>query len=292
MSIIKNTSLAMPQQVLDPRLLGRPVHLLPQFAVQLADDLAAALRQPGLRRYWDGFALEAAAFEAAPDSGRSGRWLRYDCGAGLLGFALERPLLLALLNQRYGQRGAAPAPVPEPSTVRVTATEDRLAIVLGGQLASVFARRVHANLVRTHPEAVAPEDVVPKALPAAAPGTDGWTIGVTLRQAQGGASGRFWLSLDQALLGRVMLGLLPERARAGAPRQSGVALPTVLQLTLEGRLISKEITLETLFALKLGDIIPVTMGRADVLLAESRLFTAAVTEHNGTLCLTAFEETD
>jgi len=33
---------AQPQyQVLDPSLLGRPVHLLPIFAAQLRDDLAA-----------------------------------------------------------------------------------------------------------------------------------------------------------------------------------------------------------------------------------------------------------
>ena len=77
---------------------------------------------------------------------------------------------------------------------------------------------------------------------------------------------------------------------SGSP--ASVALGTALHVTLDGRLVSKEITLEALFALKLGDIIPVTVGRADVLLAESRLFTAAVTEHNGTLCLTSFEDSD
>lgn len=282
------------QQVLDPRLLGRPVHLLPQFAAQLAEDFAAALRQPVMRRYWDGFQLEAAGFVGAPDPAQSGRWLGYDGGGATLSFALERSLLLAVLNQRYGRRGAAPAAAPDPSAVRVTATEERLAVVLGQQLATVLTRRVDANLARAHNEHAAhvPAEVVARTAPAAPPSADGWTIGVTLRQSLGGECGQFWLALDQDMVARVMLGLSPERAREHAPRQAKVALGSALQVTLEGRLVSKEITLEALFALKLGDIIPVTMGRADVLLSESRLFTAAVTEHNGTLCLTSFEDTD
>ena len=51
-------------------------------------------------------------------------------------------------------------------------------------------------------------------------------------------------------------------------------------------------TLEALFGLKLGDVIPVTVGRADVLLDEARLFTAAVAEHKGKLCLTSFEDAE
>ncbi len=289
--MINKTTLSAPQ-VLDPRLLGRPVHLLPQFAAQLAEDLAVALRQPAWRRYWDGFQLEAAAFVPTPTSPQSGRWLGYDCGAGSVTFAIERSLLLAVLNQRYGRRGAAPAPAPAPSTVRVTATEERLAVALGQQFATVLAARVDTNLARAHNEtALAPSVAVARTMPTAAPGADGWTIGVTLRQNLGGACAQLWLALDADTVARVMLGLTPERARA-QPRQASVSLGTALHVTLDGRLVSKEITLEALFALKLGDIIPVTMGRAEVMLGESRLFTAAVTEHNGALCLTSFEDTD
>jgi flagellar motor switch protein FliM len=34
------------------------------------------------------------------------------------------------------------------------------------------------------------------------------------------------------------------------------------------------------------------VGRADVLLDEARLFTAAVAEHKGKLCLTSFEDAE
>ncbi|RSZ55666.1 hypothetical protein HF313_08710 [Massilia atriviolacea] len=292
MTMINKTNLPTSPQVLDPRLLGRPVHLLPQFAAQFAEDVAGALRQPALRRYWDGFQLEAAGFVGAPDPGRSGRWLAFEGSAGNVAFALERSLLLSVLNQRYGRRGAAPAPAVDPATVRVTATEERLAVVLGQQLASVLARRVDANLARAHNEAATPSgELVPGSVPPPPPAAGGWTLGITLRRSQGGECGQLWLALDQEMVARVLQGLTPERARERTA-QASVALGTALQVTLDGRLVSKEITLEALFALKLGDIIPVTVGRADVLLAESRLFTAAVTEHNGTLCLTSFEDSD
>ncbi|NHZ62843.1 hypothetical protein F1735_11090 [Massilia sp. CCM 8694] len=292
MTMINKTNLQASSQVLDPRLLGRPVHLLPQFAAQIAEDVAAALRQPAVRRYWDGFQLEAAGFVGAPDSAQSGRWLAFEGSAGSVAFALERSLLLAVLNQRYGRRGALPGPAVDPSTVRVTATEERLAVVLGQQIASVLARRVDANLARAHNEAGLPcAELVPGKVPPPPPAPGGWTLGITLRRGQGGECGQLWLALDQELVARVLLGLMPERARERTPHAS-VALGTALQVTLDGRLVSKEITLEALFALKLGDIIPVTVGRADVLLAESRLFTAAVTEHNGSLCLTSFEDSD
>jgi flagellar motor switch protein FliM len=61
---------------------------------------------------------------------------------------------------------------------------------------------------------------------------------------------------------------------------------------LEGCLVSKEITLGTLFGLQVGDVIPVSVGRADVVLDNSRLFTAAVAEHKGKLCLTSFEDAE
>ena len=48
--------------VLDPCLLGRPVHRLPLFAVQLREDLAQAMRLPLNRRYWGSFQVDDVAF--------------------------------------------------------------------------------------------------------------------------------------------------------------------------------------------------------------------------------------
>ena len=84
--------------------------------------------------------------------------------------------------------------------------------------------------------------------------------------------------------------LQPERPQR-AQRQAE-PLGTNLKVRLEGRLVSHEMTLEALFGLKVGDVIPVTVGRADVLLDEACLFTAAVAEHKGKLCLTSFEDAE
>ena len=63
-------------------------------------------------------------------------------------------------------------------------------------------------------------------------------------------------------------------------------------MTLEGRLVSKQVQLGALFDLRVGDVIPVSLSRTDVMLDDSRLFTAAVSEHKGKLCLTSFEDVE
>jgi flagellar motor switch protein FliM len=50
-----------------------------------------------------------------------------------------------VLNYRYGSAGAKGA-LPDPARVRVTATEERLAVVLGQQLVSSLFARIHKNL--------------------------------------------------------------------------------------------------------------------------------------------------
>ena len=283
---------AQPHQVLDPCLLGRPVHLLPQFAAQLTDDVAAAMRVPGARRYWEAFELLAVDFARAPEPGVAGRWLGFACGAGAMAFSIGRGDLLSILNYRYGRRGQAPAPAPDPATVKVTATEERLAVVLGQQICAVLGQRVAANLAQAGLGTAAGAAAPPQPRPALAPAPGSWTLAVTVRDIHTAGPLVYWVSLDQPLMAAVLQGLVPERMRERAPRGAGVPLASTLQVRIDGRLVSKEITLETLFAMKLGDIIPVSLGRAHVLLDESPLFTAAVSEHNGTLCLTSFEDTD
>lgn len=293
MPTVTSSSAAQQHQVLDPCLLGRPVHLLPQFAAQLTDDFAAAMRVAGARRYWEAFELLAVDFVRTPEPGQAGRWLGFAGNAGAMAFSIGRGGLLAILNYRYGRRGQAPAPAPDPATVKVTATEERLAVVLGQQMCSALAQRVAANLARAGQGAAAIAAAAPvQPRPAIAPAPGSWTLGVTLRDIHSGDPLTYWITLDQILMAAVLQGLVPERLRERATHGAAVPLGSTLQVRLDGRLVSKEITLETLFALKLGDIIPVSLGRAQVLLDESPLFTAAVSEHNGTLCLTSFEDTD
>ena len=270
---------------LDPSLLGRPVHRLPHFAAQLREDLAAMLRQPAVRRYWGNVTVEGAAFSRLDGTEERVRWQHYAAGSGVLGFALERRVLLSVLNYRYG-RGKDSEPVVDEAAVKVTATEERLAVVLGQQLAVVVAQRIAANLPGGDP--LATSEVA--AVKAAYPSRGAWIVTVDVRLGE--TEGKVWFTLDKNLMSDVLRGVLPERDTGKkAPGQSG-PLAQRLQVALNGRLASKEVTLGALFDLRVGDVIPVSLHRADVMLEDSRLFTAAVTEHKGKLCLTSFEDVE
>jgi flagellar motor switch protein FliM len=272
-------------QVLDPSLLGRPVHLLPLFAGRLQDDIDTAM-QGSARRYWAGWRLEAIEFGRAPQL-ESLRWMAVAGALGTVAVAFERGLLLTLLERRYGGRSAA-ATSRDTQGERVTATEDRLSVVLTQQMVDLLYARVAVSMAME----VAPRPVPANAVVASTmPGASGWAVCVQVRDNNDNA-GQFWIAPDQGLMAAILGTLRPEAARPRAGQAAAEPLASRLQVKLEGRLVTKEITLGALFDLKVGDVIPVNMGRTDVLLDEARLFTAAVAEHKGKLCLTSFEDTE
>lgn len=276
-------------QTLDPCLLGRPVHLLPRFARRLGDDLSAAMALPVARRYWGPFQIDAIEFARAPQL--TARWLGLVTGYGAVAVAFERELLLALLDSRYGRPSAAAVAARDSSTERVTATEERLAVTLTEQLADALAARIGVNLNGAGlPAAAAATLAAPGVV--SAPAKSAWAIQIKLREPQSGACGQLWMALDAAVMADILRGLQPEKARVGALGPVGEPLATRLQVKLDGRLVSKEITLAHLFDLRVGDVIPVAVGRAEVMLDDARLFTAAVAEHKGKLCLTSFEDAE
>ncbi len=276
-------------QVLDPSLLGRPVHLLPKFARRFADALGTAMAGPGGRRYWGGWRLAQLAFERAPED-EGLRWLGVSGALGSAAVAFERGLLLGLLEGRYGRKKAG-ASLRDPALERVTATEERLAATLTAQLVEQLYGRVLEGLLSAGVEDIPSAAALDAPAPSSAPGKAGWVIRLGLEAAPGDAPSHAWIALDQALMAQVLQGLKEERSSVRTARASE-PLATGLSVKLEGRLASKEMLLEALFALKVGDIIPVSVGRADVLLDESRLFTANVAEHKGKLCLTSFEDAE
>jgi flagellar motor switch protein FliM len=284
-------------QVLDPSLLGRPVHLLHIFAAQLRDDLAQAMRLNMNRRYWGGFRVDDVAFNRLEGSEIRSRWLSFAAPAGQIAFSLERKVLLSVLNYRYGSaKPGDSAGAVDEETVRVTATEERLAVVLGQQLAGTLAGRIELNLpvidkvgaAEGEPEAADNEF---KPAPGSPPPKGTWIITVTLADVASGVNGQFWFALDKQLMASVLRGLLRDRD-AGKKAKPAAPLAQRLQVGLIGRLASKEVQLGSLYDLQVGDVIPISLARADVLLEDSRLFTAAVTEHKGKLCLTSFEDAE
>ena len=263
------------------------MHLLPAFAAALGDDLAAMLAAPAWRRYWGGFVLSRVEFARAPEGGAL-RWLGMGGAHGASSVAFERALLVGLLEARYS-KGQAQL-LRDPEGERVTATEERLALTLTQQLSEVLAARVR--------EASAAAGVLLPAAPlaalgSAAPGKNAWALTVTLREPQGEREARCFIAPDARMMGLILQALQSERPeRTQANRRQAEPLGTSLKVKLEGCLVTHEMTLGALFGLKVGDVIPVTVGRADVLLDEARLFTAAVAEHKGKLCLTSFEDAE
>jgi flagellar motor switch protein FliM len=270
---------------LDPRLLGRPVHLLPGFTARLRDDLAELFRSGMNRRYRAAFEIGDVTIARDPAASGATRWLLYESSLGGVRVAFERCLLLGALHYRYGARHKT---MPAPAEVRETATEERLAARLGQQLVETLAARVDAPLGA----AAAPHAGRRGAL-GAPPAAHVWTIVVPVAESALGLQGELRLALDDAWMSRLLRQLAPPRESAKEPAAAaGQAFAHRLQLTLVARLLDKEMPLGALLDVRVGDVIPVSLGATEVLIDEARLFRAVVAERAGKLCLTSFNDLD
>ncbi|MBL8265465.1 FliM/FliN family flagellar motor C-terminal domain-containing protein [Steroidobacter sp.] len=280
---------------IDPRTMGRPVHLLGAFANQLRDDIADFLRTRINRRYKASFQIDAITFAAA--SADSQRWLSYHANDGRIHFAIERPLLLCLLRYRYGSvmpepiDGENPAATPtldEPET----ATEERLGTMLGQQLVELLVRRIESTQ-RTPPKTPASIAFTEAALNSANASDGDWLLSVNVAETRWNVSGTVLLKVSSAWMTRLLQALAPKRERSRQKQMTATKpFPARLQLTLRARLLEKEVSLGTLLDLRQGDVLPISVGDADVLIGDSKLFTASIAEHHGKLCLTSLADVD
>lgn len=270
-------------QVLDPRTLGRPVHLLDAFAAQLREDLTELFHTSLNRRYQADFQVVALSIDAAGKAAPAGRWQGYATANGRLACTLDRILVLSALVYRYGLNGdgATSEGVPE------TATEERLAAMLGRQLADVVAARSETGLQAGADEQAAVPATAP--LGAVSAPRSACLIKVTVREGTHRIEGHIHLALDDAWLAHLLRQLGSTQRRRPGPGHA-VPLATRLNFKLVARLLQRELPLGELLDLKIGDVIPVSLRAADVLIDESRLMTATVAEHKGKLCLTSFED--
>ena len=286
--------------VIDPRTMGRPVHLLGGFANQLRDDFADFFRTKINRRYKAQFQIDAISLVTAPAD--SQRWLSYGCNGnaatdGRIHFAIERALLLSLLRYRYGSAmpetnaaREADAAVPAASFDEPeTATEERLGIMLGQQFAELLVRRIES--AERVPQTPATVTFVEAALQAASEGE--WLLCVTLGESRCNVSGHLLLRISAVWMNRLLQALTPNRERSRQKQMTATKpFPARLQLTVQARLLEKEVSLGTLLDLRQGDVLPISVGDADVLIGDSRLFSASIAEHHGKLCLTSLVDVD
>lgn len=72
-------------------------------------------------------------------------------------------------------------------------------------------------------------------------------------------------------------------------RSAPACAAPALHITLVARLTEKEFSAADIQALQLGSVLPISLGRATVLLNDEAMLSASVAEHQGKLHLTAFE---
>lgn len=282
---------ARPPQVLDPRSLGRPVHRLDTFTQRLKADLDEVFILGLNRRYRAGFVLQDVRIERTPSappapSGTPPRWQALVSDVGRIGFSIDRPLLMTVLNYRYGLHDGRPADEPQAPE---TTTEARLSTMLALQWANTLALCIDTLQGRLDGQAA--HEFTPV---AAAPvlGEGSWTVTATVSETVLGVGGQVRFRLDEAWMARLLRQLAPARERQPQSATPQAPLPNRLSLTLQARLLEQELPLGTLLDLHVGDVLPVRLGLADVLVDDSRLFKAAVAEHQGKLCLTSFEDAE
>lgn len=282
---------------LDPRILGRPVHLIGNIAALLREDLSEALHARLNRRYRAQFALGPASLAPAAHERTPRRQLAYDTPVGRIGFCLDRELLLCILGYRYGayatDDAASEAHADEPET----ATEERLAATLGLQLVSVVVDRILKHIdeqpaAERDAKSGGSAPAVSHVGFANAP-RDAWVLHAPLSEPSRRASGALQFWIEHACIARLLHCLGPAPGvRKTPPLRAARPLPARLQLKLTARLLEIETPLGRVLDLRVGDVVPVSFGAADVLIDDSRLFRASVAEHRGKLCLTCFQDVE
>jgi flagellar motor switch protein FliM len=263
--------------VLDPRTLGRPVHLLPQFTGRLREGLGALLRQHN-RRYRARYQVDELSL--APGQGAAGRWLTSDAPEGRMSCLLERSLVLSLMAHRYGSTLAEAANAPQ------TATEERLQALLCRQVLGCAQQALGqpgTELALQH-----------STVSGLAPG--GWVVQAAISEPEQGLASTLFIGLDGACVDRLLRRLADEQpARAPRPRSAPPQpLARRLDVKLQARLLQQTLSLGALLDLRPGDLVPVRLNpkATQVLVDGACLFTASVAEHQGKLCLTSFADAD
>jgi flagellar motor switch protein FliM len=278
-----NMTTTKSHRVLDARTLGRPVHLTDRFTTQIREELTEYFRVRFNRRYRAGFEIGSADLTHSSIQPPQ-RWLTFSGVSGCIGFALSREIVLRIQRYRYGMPDSE-ALEPE------NASEERLASMLGVQLANMVARNIESLLT---PSVESLGELQAIDTPAQFPSEGCWTLQVAVSEPARDVTGALWFLIDEAWVARLLQGLAPRRSHTRPQRGVGVAnsppLPARLHLSMTARLLEKELPLGTVMDLQVGDVIPVSLSRADVMVGDSRLFSASVAEHKGKLCLTTFED--
>jgi len=277
-------------QVLDPRTLGRPVHLLSAFSQRFCTDLSIFMRDTLDRRYGTQLQVSNVTLTRAQQADEPRRWNVYESRTGRIGLALDRSLVLRILHCRYGVQGNNQQ--TDPDTTPITASEERLTQNLGQQMVVALASRIRKGL-QPLATAASPTDADQISWHAESTDTVGsWLIQVRIEEPLTGLQTGLEFSLDDAWMHVLLSQLAAKRLAPKEPSKSDAQpLASRLQVKLVAQLLQRRMAMGDILDMRVGDIIPVSLQTTDVLVRNTRLFTATVAEHRGKLWLTAFNDT-
>lgn len=261
--------------------------MLRGFGEKLREGLSELFRSRLNRRYHADFQVGEVHIDAAGKLAPAGRWLAYGKPFGQIACAVDRSLVLSALIYRYGLKGGEGGALDAPETVPETTGEERLAARLGLQLVEALAHCVTAG----HLAAVDADAGDFSLIGPTSPPRSACLVRATIQERTHGVEGCIYLALDDAWLDLLLRKLAPMQRRRSPGHAVSAPLAGRLPLRLVARLLQKDMTLGDLLSIKVGDVIPVSLRATDVLIDDSRLFTATVAEHKGKLCLTSFEDT-
>jgi flagellar motor switch protein FliM len=284
------TSLPPPSvhQALDPRTLGRPIHLLSAFAKRFGGELSDFLRVGLNRRYGTQFELNDVQMVCMHEPQQGLRWRVYGSSTGLIGLSLERSLVLRVLHCRYGLRDS---PETNLAGEPVTTTEERLGQKLGQQLVTTLVSRIREGLqlIGAAPDQSATDTISWLGESEAAVGN--WMITARIHEPQIGLLADLRFSLDEAWMRELLSQLAAGRSAPKVPlKDETQPLVSQLKVRLVAQLLNQKMALGDVLDIRVGDVLPISLHATEVLVRDSRLFTATVAEHKGKLWLTAFND--
>ena len=271
----------------------------------------------------------AADRDGTPATGAAPRWLRANGPAGPLACRIDRPLVLALMARRLGLGAdTAVATADTPPTATEDRLLHLLAGQFAGLSLQWLAQAALPENA-TEQDLAPLADLPALQSGPLPPMSDAWTITVAMRdltpampaslpanasykqdadgsyeQADPDAAAEpapaapapaqdmtLSLILDGAYLQPLLRRLSGQHRTARAASAVGAPpLDRRLTLTLQARLLERELDLGTVLDLVPGALIPIRLADATVMVQGSALMSAAVAEHQGKLCLTSFQD--
>ncbi|MCH7345285.1 FliM/FliN family flagellar motor C-terminal domain-containing protein [Pelomonas sp. CA6] len=279
---------------LDPRSLGRPLHLLPAVAEQMREALQRQVCLAWNRRYRADYQLRTLTLKPLDRrvGGTEGRWLRTLGPQGAVACRMERRLVTGLMARRLG---LADASTPPEAAGTGSATEERLEQQLARRWIALCLQLIEQAAAQGGLDAAAPAATAsePALLqPSAHPGlgADAWLLQLCIADGLQGETHEVLLALDGSYLAPLLRHLADGARAARPPATAPLPLGRRLNLRLQARLLERELALGTVLDLAPGSLIPIRLADATVLVDESPLMRATVAEHQGKLCLTSFQD--